>query len=51
LPKRLVDALEANGLSVIDGILAVLGDKLDPSVVTEVELSLLKSLWKRPENT
>jgi len=40
LPKRLVDALEANGLSVIDAILAALGDKLDPGVVAEARIEL-----------
>jgi hypothetical protein len=40
LPKRLVDVLEANGLSVVDAILAVLGDKLDPSVVAEARIGL-----------
>jgi len=40
LPKRLVDALEANGLSVIDVIFAVLGDKLDPGVVAEARIGL-----------
>jgi len=40
LPKRLVDALEANGLSVIDVIFAVLGNKLDPGVVAEARIGL-----------
>jgi len=42
LPKRPVDALEANGLSVVDAIFAVLGDKLDPGVV-EARIGLAES--------
>lgn len=40
LPKRLVDALEANGLSIIDATLVALGDKLDPSAVAEARIGL-----------
>jgi plasmid stabilization system protein ParE len=40
LPKKVVEKLEASGLSVIDVISLALGDELDPSAIAEARLDL-----------
>jgi hypothetical protein len=40
LPKKVVEKLEASGLSVIDAISLALGDGLDPNAIAEARLDL-----------
>ncbi len=40
LPKKLVDALEASGLDIIDVIIYALSDKLDPHETAEARIEL-----------
>jgi len=40
LPKKLVDALEASGLDIIDVIIYALGDKLNPHETAEARIEL-----------
>lgn len=40
LPKKVVEKLEASGLSVIDAIFLALGGELDPNTIAEAKLDL-----------
>lgn len=44
LPKRLVEALEAKGLDVVDIIVNALRDELDPRIVAEARVELAERL-------
>jgi hypothetical protein len=44
LPKRLVEALEARGLDVVDIIVNALRDELDPRIVAEARVELAERL-------
>jgi len=46
LPKRLVEALEARGLDVVDIIVNALRDELDPRIVAEARVGLAEGCIK-----
>jgi hypothetical protein len=49
LPKKVVEKLEASGLSVIDAISLALGDELDPSAIAEARLDLAEKYVEEAE--
>ena len=40
MPRRLIDALEENGLSIVDAITIVLGNRLDPHEIARARIEL-----------
>ena len=40
VPRRLIDALEENGLSIVDAITIVLGNRLDPHEIARARIEL-----------
>jgi len=40
VPRRLIDALEENGLSIVDAITMVLGNRLDPHEIARARIEL-----------